>query len=79
MKRCRKKSIERKSSGEPYLKVTSEELKKRSEESLRILSLECRLRKDGKSFPNRKTFESAKLTAVKIMQKESFPYKIRYK
>ena len=77
VKRCRKKAIERKSSGEPYLKVSSEELKKCSEESLRILSLERKLRKDGKTFPNRKAFESAKLTAVKIMQNESFPYEIK--
>ena len=77
MKRCRKKAIERKSSGKPYLKVSSEELKKCSEESLRILSLERKLRKDGKTFPNRKAFESAKLTAVKIMQNESFPYEIK--
>ena len=74
VKRCRKKAIERKLSGEPYFRGPPEELKKRSEESLKILSLERRLRKDGKSFPNRKAFEYAKLKAVKIMQKESFPY-----
>ena len=71
---CRKKAIERKSSDQHFMKVSSEELKRLAEESLRILKLERKLRKDGKTFPNRKAFESAKLTAVKIMQKESFPY-----